>query len=45
MDFKERDVAAQRMEAGGKERKTEREREGGKRIEQKRLELGHRHCS
>lgn len=31
MDFKERDVPAQRMEAGGKERKTSREREGGKR--------------
>lgn len=27
MDFKERNVPAQRMEAGGKERKTEREKE------------------
>jgi len=27
VDFKERDVPAQRMEAGGKKRKTEREKE------------------
>ncbi len=43
VDFKGRDVPAQRMEAGEKrERQRKKEREG---KEWKRLELGHRHCS